>query len=90
MKSELIENRLIIWNIADANKLFTNGYYGKPIGISKPKHNEIDVPLILDLIEGYYLMLISKIQIYQDKKRITTTIKHVQEQIKHTNTNQKI
>ena len=72
MKSELIENRLIIWNISDANKLFTNGYYGKPIGISKPKHNEIDVPLILDLIEGYYLMLKSKIQIYQDKKRITT------------------
>ena len=72
MKSELIENRLIIWNILDANKLFTNGYYGKPIGISKPKHNEIDVPLILDLIEGYYLMLKSKIQIYQDKKRITT------------------
>ena len=64
MKSELIENRLIIWNISDANKLFTNGYYGKPIGISKPKHNEIDVPLILDLIEGYYLMLKSKIQIF--------------------------
>ena len=71
MKCELIENRLIVWNLSDSKKLFTNGYYGKPIGISKPKPNEINVPLILDLIEGYYLMLKSKIQIFQNKKRIT-------------------
>ena len=71
MKSELIENRLIVWNISDSKKLFSSGYYGKQIGRSKPKPNEIDVPLILDLIEGYYLMLKSKIQIFRNKKRIT-------------------
>ena len=69
MKSELIDNRLIIWNISDSKKLFSNGYYGKPIGIPKPKFDEIDVPLILDLIEGYYLMLKSKIQIFRNKKK---------------------
>lgn len=47
------------------------GYYGKPIGISKPKLNEIDVPLILDLIEGFYLLQKSKIKIYKDKKSVT-------------------
>jgi len=57
--------------LSDSKKLFTSGYYGKPIGISKPKPNEINVPLILDLIEGYYLMLKSKIQIFKNKKRIT-------------------
>ena len=72
MKSELIENRLIVWDLSDSKKLFTNGYYGKPIGISKPKSNDIDAPLILDLIEGYYLMLKSKIQIFKNKKRVTT------------------
>ena len=66
MKSELIENRLIVWDLSDSKKLFTNGYYGKPIGISKPKSNDIDAPLILDLIEGYYLMNKSKIQIYKN------------------------
>ena len=71
MKSELIENRLIVWNLSDSKKLFINGYYGKPIGISKPKLDDIDAPLILDLIEGYYLMLKSKIQIFKSKKRIT-------------------
>lgn len=70
MKSELIENRLIIWNLSDSKKLFSNGYYGKPIGISKPTPDDIDVPLILDLIEGYYLMIKSKIQVYKNKKKL--------------------
>ena len=52
MKAELIENRIIVWNISDSKKLFSNGYFGKPIGMPKPKPDEINVPLILDLIEG--------------------------------------
>ncbi|MGQ0375966.1 MAG: tRNA-intron lyase [Nitrososphaerota archaeon] len=71
MKSELIENRIIVWNVKDSQKLFMEGYYGKPIGISKPKLNEINVPLILDLIEGHYLLSKSKIKIYKDKKLVT-------------------
>ena len=63
MKAELIENRIIVWNISDSKKLFSNGYFGKPIGMPKPKPDEINVPLILDLIEGCYLQLKSKIQI---------------------------
>lgn len=47
------------------------GYYGKPIGIPKPKLNEINVPLILDLIEGLYLLQKSKIKIYKEKKSVT-------------------
>ncbi len=71
MKSELIENRIIVWNIEDSKKLFGQGYYGKPIGIPKPKIEEINVPLILDLIEGYYLLERKKITIYQSKKKVT-------------------
>ncbi len=72
MKSELIENRIIIWNIQDSQKLFTNGYYGKPIGIPKPNPDKIDVPLILDLIEGYYLQERNKIKIYKNKKKVSS------------------
>ncbi len=71
MKCELVENRLIVWNIEDSRKLFSSGYYGKPIGIPKPKFDEINVPLILDLIEGLYLLEIKKISIYKDKKKVT-------------------
>ena len=41
MKSELVENRIIVWNIEDSKKLFSEGYYGKPIGIPKPKIEEM-------------------------------------------------
>lgn len=47
------------------------GYYGKPVGIAKPKPDEINVPLILDLIEGYYLVQKSKIKVYKSKKQIS-------------------
>ncbi|MCV0366792.1 MAG: tRNA-intron lyase [Nitrosopumilus sp.] len=71
MKSELIENRIIVWNIEDSRKLFSQGYYGKPIGIPKPKIDEIDAPLILDLIEGLYLLENKKITIKKSKQKIT-------------------
>jgi tRNA-intron endonuclease len=54
-KSELIENRLVVWNIEEARRLFSWSFYGKPIGIPKPKAGDFDVPVILDLLEGYYL-----------------------------------
>ena len=73
MKSELIDNRIVVWNIKDSRKLFSLGYYGKPIGIPKPKPEEIDAPLILDLIEGYYLLENSKITIYESKKKLTNS-----------------
>ena len=71
MKSELIENRIIVWSIEDSRKLFSQGYYGKPIGIPKPKIEEIDAPLVLDLIEGLYLLKNKKITINKLKKKIT-------------------
>ncbi len=71
MKCELIENRIIVWNIDDSRKLFGQGYYGKPIGMPKPKLEEIDVPLILDLIEGLYLLENKKITITKSKQKVT-------------------
>ena len=71
MKGDLIENRIVVWNIKDSQNLFKHGYFGKPIGIPKPKTDEINVPLILDLIEGCYLQEISKIKIYKNNKKIS-------------------
>ena len=73
MKSELIENRIIVWDINDSRKLFGQGYYGKPIGIPKPKVEEIDAPLILDLIEGLYLLKNKKITITKSKLKMTVS-----------------
>ncbi len=73
MKGELIENRIVVWDLKDSQKLFTQGYYGKPIGISKPKFDEINVPLILDLIEGFYLLQKSKIRVFKKKNNVRET-----------------
>ena len=70
MKSELVENRIIVWDIEISKKLFTEGYYGKTIGMPKPKIEEINVPLILDLIEGLYLLENKKITIARMKQKI--------------------
>ena len=71
IKCELVENRIIVWDINDSRNLFSQGYYGKPIGIPKPKPEEIDVPLILDLIEGLYLLENKKISISKSKQKMT-------------------
>jgi tRNA-intron endonuclease len=65
IKVELIDNFLIVWNPIDGSKLYKTAYYGKPIGIPKPKIPEFDVPLILDLMEGFYLAETSQIQVYE-------------------------
>jgi len=53
----LFENRVVIWDIEASRRLFKEGYYGKPLGIPKPKDFEFDAPLILDLMEAYYLAI---------------------------------
>ncbi len=56
IETELIENFLIVWNPVDGSELYKKGYYGKPIGIPKPKVFDFNVPLLIDLMEGVYLV----------------------------------
>ncbi len=70
IKVELIENFLVVWNPEDGTSLYKNGFYGKPLGISKPKIPEFKVPLVLDLMEGVYLAEKGVIAVQEaDKKR---------------------
>ncbi|MEM0188025.1 MAG: tRNA-intron lyase [Saccharolobus sp.] len=56
IKAFLVKSRILVPNIEDSKYLYSNGFYGKPIGISKPKTvNDITRPLELSLIEGVYL-----------------------------------
>jgi len=70
IKVEFIENFLVVWNPTEGSELYKMGFYGKPVGIPKPKIPEFKVPLILDLMEGLYLA----------EKRIITVYERVQKE----------
>jgi tRNA-intron endonuclease len=63
ISGRLVENRIVVWDVTHSRKLFGSGYYGKPLGIPKPKGTEFDAPLVLDLIEGCYLVEKNKFHI---------------------------
>ncbi|UCF45578.1 MAG: tRNA-intron lyase [Candidatus Bathyarchaeota archaeon] len=69
MKVELIENFLVVWNSTEGSQLYKTEFYGKPLGIPKPKIPEFDVPLLLDLMEGLYLAEKGLITIYEGSER---------------------
>jgi tRNA-intron endonuclease len=69
---ELIENFLVVWNSQEGSELYRNSFYGKPLGIAKPKTPEFHVPLILDLMEGLYLL---------EKHRITVKERHAKKKV---------
>jgi len=71
-KVELIENFLVVWDSSEGSQLYKAGYYGKPLGIAKPKIPEFNVPLLLDLMEGLYLAEKKRVTIYEglDKRKV--------------------
>jgi tRNA-intron endonuclease len=69
ISAELIGTRLIVWSFGDAVALYRMGFYGKPVGIPKPKpEQDFKAPLMLDLMEGLYLLDRKKIQVVDVKR----------------------
>jgi tRNA-intron endonuclease len=66
---QLVEdNRLVVWEKEDVNALYRSGFYGRPITPSKPRE-EIEGPLILDAIEGLYLLEKNIIDVKDSKNK---------------------
>jgi tRNA-intron endonuclease len=79
---ELIENFLVVWDSKEGSQLYKAGYYGKPLGIAKPKIPEFDAPLILDLMEGMYLVERKKIVVFENKVESKVTLKKLRQKAK--------
>lgn len=55
--AELIGTRLTVWDTEAVLALYRMGFFGKPVGIPKPKPEQaFKAPLILDLMEALYLL----------------------------------
>lgn len=64
----LRDGRLIIWSTDGGRRLYRAGYYGKPLGVPKPRE-DFEAPLILDPIEGVYLLERGLIRVVSEEKR---------------------
>ncbi|MEM2157466.1 MAG: tRNA-intron lyase, partial [Sulfolobales archaeon] len=49
IKAQLVGSKLIIFDVSAARAIFSNGFFGKPVGVKKPKTTEISSPLELSL-----------------------------------------
>jgi tRNA-intron endonuclease len=79
---EFIENFLVVWDSADGSKLYKMGFYGKPLGIAKPKIPEFNVPLILDLMEGLYLVEKKLVTVYGGSAKTKVSLKKLRQKAK--------
>ncbi|MHA1712404.1 MAG: tRNA-intron lyase [Candidatus Freyarchaeota archaeon] len=75
IEAEFVENFLVIWNPSEGSELYKLGFYGKPVGIPKPKIAEFDAPLILDLMEGLYLLEKGIITVVEGPKKRKVSFK---------------
>jgi tRNA-intron endonuclease len=72
----LNNGRLIIWSIEESRRLYSLGFYGQPLGISKPKR-DFEAPLILDPIEGVYLAEKGIIKVHKENGGIILSLKEI-------------
>jgi tRNA-intron endonuclease len=82
IKVELIENFLVVWKPDDGSQLYKTGFFGKPLGISKPKIPEFKVPLVLDLMEGVYLAEKGIVAIREAGEKRTVGLKRLRQKAK--------
>ncbi|MEB3860196.1 MAG: tRNA-intron lyase [Desulfurococcales archaeon] len=54
-RGTLLGFSVIVGDIGESRKLYSMGYYGKPIGVPKPRGADFNAPLKLSLLEALYL-----------------------------------
>ncbi len=60
-----------MFDIEKARCLFSHGFYGKPVGLRKPKDMNINVPLELSLIEAMYLAREGLLKVFLGSQEIS-------------------
>ncbi|MHA1126191.1 MAG: tRNA-intron lyase [Candidatus Heimdallarchaeota archaeon] len=77
IEAELIGTRVIVWDTDLGSKLYYAGFFGKPVGIRKPKESSFDRPLELSLIEAYYLLKHKKIIVVDKKTKTKLSVENL-------------
>jgi len=73
--TKLINSRVIVFNPLYASYLYVKeGFFGSPLGISKPRLEYFSKPSELSLLEAYYLLKKERISIYDVENEKALTI----------------
>ncbi|MEM4280752.1 MAG: tRNA-intron lyase [Candidatus Caldarchaeum sp.] len=70
-RGELLKDSVIVWDVEDARDLYRKGFFGKPLGIPKPRDMNFDSPLVLDLLEALYLHRNGLLKVFSSGKELT-------------------
>src|SRR5260370_5707792 len=69
-QAEVIGTRLIVWDYKAGLGIYRSGFFGKPVGIPKHKPDQdVEVPLLLDLMEGLYLLEHKRISVIDGRSK---------------------
>lgn len=79
IRVHLVKEVGLVYNPAQSYQLYARGFYGKPIGVNKPKPEPFKQPLQLSLYEIIYLLEKNIIEVVDEKgKRVTAkTLKKI-------------
>ncbi|MHA2363681.1 MAG: tRNA-intron lyase [Candidatus Hodarchaeales archaeon] len=70
IKVHFTGSKVIVWNPSDGSRLYRLGYYGRPLGIRKPKSTSINRPFELTLLEALYLLEYGHIEVIYNNEPI--------------------
>lgn len=87
--AKLVESSIIVFDYDSATFLYGGGrYFGKPIGIRKPReYSYFDRPLELSFIEGYYLLKKDKLEIKDPNSENPLTLEELAQHAEQYETN---
>lgn len=73
IRGAFLGSRIVVWNPEEGSKLYAEGFYGKPLGIRKPKAPSFNKPLELSFLEALYLMEKNKLTLIdtETKRELT-------------------
>jgi tRNA-intron endonuclease len=71
VRGEVVASNVVVLDHEAARKVYAAGFYGKPLGIPKPKGYVFDAPLLLDLIEACYLAEMGLLEVYDRGERLS-------------------
>ncbi|MEM3032316.1 MAG: tRNA-intron lyase [Nitrososphaerota archaeon] len=69
--AELLQDSVVIWDSESSRRVYRMGYYGKPLGIPKPKDMNFESPLILSIIEALYLLEEGVLEVLRGGEKVT-------------------